>query len=232
MSLFALMSLSCVKKQIPADDGLLGLDYYPDSLGKFVVYDVDSTVYTENPKDTLVFKYRIKEKLVERFQDNEGKPAIRLERYIKKFNPFKTYDSIPWEVKEAWMVNADKVSVRVQENNVRYTKLIFPVQEKASWNGNAFNTIGEWTYTYDYIDKKESINGNTLGHVLLVNQKNYRTLISYQNYSEKYAKGIGLVQKQITDLLSNNIVSNVAVEGRIESGLIYKQILVTYGYEH
>ncbi|MBL7933364.1 MAG: hypothetical protein JNL60_15770 [Bacteroidia bacterium] len=225
------MWFSCAKKQVPADNNLLGLDYYPDVLGKYVIYDVDSTVYTENPKDTLVFKYRIKEKLVERFTDSEQKQAIRLERYIKKYNPLKSYDSIPWQVKETWMVNADNISVKVLENNVRYTKLIFPIQEKVSWNGNAYNTIGEWTYTYDYIDKKETINGNALPNVLLVNQKNYRTLISYQNYSEKYAKGIGLVQKQITDLLSNTIVSNVVVEDRIESGLIYKQILVTYGYE-
>lgn len=226
------MLVSCTKKQIPADDSLLGLDYYPDSLGKFVVYDVDSTVYTENPRDTLVFKYRIKEILTERFTDNEGKPAIRLDRYVKKFNPLKPYDSIPWVMKEAWMVNVDKLSVRILENNIRYTKLIFPIQENASWNGNAFNTMGEWIYTYSYIDRKETINETPVGNVLFVNQKNYRTLISYQNYSEKYAKGIGLVQKQITDLLSNNILINVPVEDRIESGLIYKQILVTYGYEH
>jgi hypothetical protein len=224
-------TVSCAKKKIPADEGILGLDFYPTTSGKFIIYDVDSIVYTALPKDTLVFKYRIKEKLADSFTDNQGKPAIRLERYIKLYNPAKSYDSIPWELKDVWMVNADQKSVQVVEENVRYTKLIFPVQEKASWNGNSNNTLGERMYTYDYIDRNETINKNAFEDVLLVKQLEYRTLISYQNYSEKYAKGHGLVYRQITDLLSNNIVAGVPVENRIESGILYKQTIVTYGHE-
>lgn len=229
--MLAIVAVSCVKKQIPADESLLGLDYFPKTIGKFVVYDVDSTVYTEIPSDTLTFKYRIKEKLVESFIDNEGHTALRLERSIKMYSASLPYDSMPWQVKEAWMVNADNQRVQVQENNIRYTKLIFPVEENASWNGNAGNNLGEAFYSYDYIDKKETLNGQKLNAVLLVNQKNKRTLISYENNFEKYAKGIGLVQRQILQLFSNTIVPNVAVENRIENGLIYRQTLVTYGYE-
>jgi hypothetical protein len=236
-SLFILATLlfsmiSCTKKKIPADNtALLGLDYYPTTLGKYVIYDIDSIVYTDLPKDTLEYKYRIKEKLADSFTDNLGKPAIRIERYIKRFNAAKSYDSIPWTIKEVWMMNADQKSVQVVEGNVRYTKLIFPVQEKATWDGNANNTLGECIYTYDYIDKTETINNTTLDKVLLVKQKDYRTLISYQYYAEKYSKGIGLVYREITDLLSNNIIAGKPVEDRIESGIIYKQTLVTYGHE-
>ena len=226
-----LLLISCSKKTIPQDAGLLGLDYYPTSSGKYVVYDIDSTIYTDLPRDTIVYKYRIKEKIADSYTDNQGKPAIRLERYIKKYNPLKSYDSIPWTIKEVWMVNADQKSIQVVEGNVRYTKLIFPIQEKSSWNGNANNTVGEWDYTIDYVDKAETINNTKLEAVLRVNQKEYRTLISYQNYFEKYAKGVGLVYREINDLLSNNIIANKPVEGRIESGIIYKQTLVTYGHE-
>ncbi|MBA3664086.1 MAG: hypothetical protein H0W61_07765 [Bacteroidetes bacterium] len=227
-----LTGFACTKKKIPQDDSLLGLAYYPTTTGKFVIYDVDSTVYNNFPTVTIKnTKYRIKEKMADNFTDNEGKPAIRLERYIKKFNPLKSYDSIPWTIKEVWMVNADKRSIQVSESNVRYTKLIFPVQQNVSWNGNARNTLGEWLYTYDYIDKKETINGNILEKVLSVKQKQFRTFISYENYLEKYAKGVGLVYREITDIYSNNVVQGVPVEGRIETGVIYKQTLVTYGYE-
>ncbi|MCW3077408.1 MAG: hypothetical protein JWO32_2017 [Bacteroidetes bacterium] len=226
-----LMFSACTKKKIPQDDSLLGLDYYPTTQGKFVVYDVDSTVYNELTLTSKKTKYRIKERMADSFTDNEGKPAIRLERFIKKFDSVKPYDSIPWSVKEVWMVNADKRSVQVSESNVRYTKLIFPVQKDASWNGNAKNTMGEWLYTYSYIEKKETINGIVLEKVLYVKQNEFRTLISYQNYFEKYAKGIGLVYREINDIYSNNVVPGVPVEGRIEKGVIYKQTLVTYGYE-
>jgi hypothetical protein len=223
---------SCVPKAPPNDKiGILGLDYYPTTIGKYVVYDVDSIVYTQLPKDTIEYKYRIKEKLSDNFTDNQGKPATRIERYIKKYDPLRSYDSIPWTIKEVWMMNADQKSIQVVEGNIRYTKLIFPVQEKATWNGNAGNTLGEWTYIYDYIDKSENINNNTFNNTLRVKQKDDRTLISYQYYTEKYAKNVGLVYREITDLLSNNIIAGKPVESRIESGVIYKQTLVTYGHE-
>lgn len=225
------MSVSCSKKKTAGDEGLLGLEYYPTTAGKFIIYDVDSIIYTDLPVDTFTYSYRIKEKLADSFTDNLGQPAIRLERYIKKLNPAKSYDSIPWTVKEVWMVNADKKSIQVVEGNVRYTKLVFPIEANNSWNGNAGNTIGEWLYTIDYIEKKETVNNNVLDKVLKVTQKDYKTLISYQGYSEKYAKGVGLVSREITDIYSNTIKPGVAIENRIEKGMIYKQVLVSYGYE-
>lgn len=224
------LAFGCTKKQIPSTV-IYGLDYYPTTQNKFVVYDVDSTIYIEIPKDTITYRYRIKEKIADTFTDNEGQPAIRLERYIKKYDPAKPYDSIAWSVKEVWLVNATDKTIQVVEGNIRYTKLIFPVSERASWDGNAQNTQGQQLYMYDYIDKAETINNNVLQNVLSVKQYQFRTLISYQNYTEKYAKGVGLVYREIQNILSNSIVANIPVEGRIESGLIYKQTLVTYGYE-
>jgi hypothetical protein len=138
---------------------------------------------------------------------------------------------MPWIIKEVWLVNADQKTIQVVEGNIRYTKLIFPVSANSSWNGNAGNTMPEQLYTYDYIDMKETINGTVLQNVLSVKQNEFRTLISYEKETEKYAKGIGLVYREIYNILSNTIVQNVPVENRIESGLIYTQTLVTYGYE-
>lgn len=199
----------------------MGFDYFPLTSGKFVIYDVDSIVYTEVPRDTFEYKYRIKEKIADSFVDNTGQNSIRLERYIKKFNASTPYDSTAWTMKEVYMINASEKNIQVQEKNVRFIKLIFPVEENASWNGNAANTLGEEIYTYENIEK----------NTLKVNQKEFRTLISYENKFEKYAKGTGLIEKQNTYLLSNNIIPNVAVEDRIEKGFIYKQTLVSYGYE-
>lgn len=226
-----LACVSCVKKETPADESLLGLDYYPTQSGKFVVYDVDSTVYGILPPDTTVYRYRVKEKFSETVTDEQGKNTIRIERFIKKFNPNKAYDSIAWTIKEVWTADANNKHVQVVEANTRFTKLVFPIQDNASWNGNAGNTLGERIYNINYIDRSEQIGGNNLTNVLLVKQREYRTLISYENNVEKYAKGIGLVYREIKNILSNKIVPGVTVEDRIESGLVYKQTLVTYGYE-
>ncbi|MBK7819077.1 MAG: hypothetical protein IPJ60_17260 [Sphingobacteriaceae bacterium] len=67
--------------------------------------------------------------------------------------------------------------------------------------------------------------------MLTVKQRDERTLISQQYYIEKFSKGIGLVYREIKDIYSNTVVANIPVEQRIEKGLIYKQTLVSYGYE-
>ncbi len=226
-----LVFASCKKKSVPADSVDVGKDYYPTAIGNYVVYDADSMVYDEFTHLPKKYKYQIKEKIEGEFTDSDGKPALRLIRYIKKFDSLKTYAQIPWTVKDAWQVNISNTNVEVVEENIRFSKLIFPVKESATWNGNAKNTIGEWTYSYSYMDKAESINGNSFDKVLMVKQKDYRTLISYQYYIEKYVRGVGLVYREIQDLYSGSVVVGVPVENRIEKGTIYKLKIISYGTE-
>ncbi len=230
--LMCLVSFSCRKKQKSSSEPInLGKEYYPETIGKFVVYDVDSTWYNELTFQPTTVKYRVKEKLTQVFTDNENKPAIRLERYIKKFNPNKPYDSIPYTIRDVWQVNVTDKNVEAVEENVRYVKLIFPVEANKTWKGNVKNTLAERDYTYSYIDKVETINGKGLDKVLQVKQIDFKTLISYQYEIEKYAKGVGLVYREIKDIYSNNVVAGVPIENRIEKGFLFTQKLVSYGTE-
>jgi hypothetical protein len=229
-AIFALLCSSCKKEEVE-NTPIYGSEYYPLQIGKFVIYDVDSTVYTQLPKDTIYYKYRIKEKIADSFTDNEGKTAYRLERYIKLFDPIKSYDSLPWVMKEVWMINGDQQKIQVLENNIRYSKLIFPVQQNAGWDGNANNSLGQMLYNYEYIDQSQNINGLSMDKVLKVAQSTYTTQISHDIESERYASNVGLVSRQIEHLLSEVVVANVPVKDRISSGLIYTQTIRSYGYE-
>lgn len=229
--------VSCKKKQTeePPD---LGYDYAPEAIGKYVVYDVDSIYYDDFFNDTLTYKYRIKEKLEENITDNEGRPAIKLVRYIKNYDSLKSYDQIPWTIKDVWMYTKTASTLEVNEEDVRFTKLVFPVKDDAVWDGNAFNTNGTWNYKYKYTDKKEVINGTLFENVLFVEQKDDKNsnAIHRQYFIEKYAKGVGLVYREIKDLYSNNVKllpnnTIMPVEQRIEKGVIYKLTYVTHGTE-
>lgn len=226
-----LIFTSCVKKQNEVNENVLGLEYYPTTPGKYIVYDVDSTIYTDLPKDTIQYKYLIKEKIADSFTDNTGNTAIRVERYIKKYNSLKPYDSIPWTMKEVYLLNANNSNIQMVESNLRFTKLIFPVQAKASWNGNALNNLGEQMYKYEYIDQSEKVNNNNFDNVLKVVQKEFHPAILDQNYNEKYAKGVGLVYKEIIDVVSDRTITTQPVLQRIERGFIYKQSFIKLGYE-
>lgn len=228
---------ACKKKVEDAPD--VGYDYAPVTLGKYIVYDVDSTVYDDNNMDTIYYKYRIKEKLEENFIDNQGRTAVKIVRYFKKYNDTVNYDNIPWTIKDVWNLVKTSTTLEVVEEDVRFTKLIFPVKVDATWNGNAQNTIGEWEYLYKYIDRKENINGTTFDNVLFVEQKDDKSknAIHRQYFIEKHAKDVGLVYREIKDLYSNTITVDqmthlaTPVETRIEKGIIYKQTYVTHGTE-
>lgn len=221
--------ISCKKKVEDPPD--VGYDYAPKIIGKYVIYDVDSTIYDDFKNDTTYYKYRIKEKLEETYVDNQGRNVIKLVRYIKKYNDSVSYDNIPWTIKDVWNYTGTSTSLEVVEEDVRFTKLSFPVKEESSWNGNANNTIGEWDYKYSYTDRAETINGTPFDNVLMVIQKSDKgNQIHREYYIEKYAKGVGMVYREIKDLRSD-VVTAVPVEQRITSGVIYKLIYVTHGYE-
>lgn len=217
----------------------VGYAYAPAVLGKYIVYDVDSTIYDDFNNDTVYYKYRIKEKLEENYIDNQGRQAIRLVRYIKMFDSTVSYDNMPWIVKDVWVYTKTNTTLEVVEEDVRFTKLVFPVAEKVTWNGNAHNTIGEWEYKYAYIDNQESINGITFDKVLQVTQKDDKgiNVIHREYFIEKFAKDIGLVYKEIKDLYSNTPTIDsithqvVPVEQRITKGVIYKMTYISHGYE-
>jgi hypothetical protein len=140
---------------------------------------------------------------------------------------------MPWTVKDVWNYTKTATTLEVVEENIRFSKLIFPVKEESSWNGNANNTIGDWEYIYNYMDRTETINGTSFENVLMVTQKDDKNhnQIHREYYVEKYARNVGLVYREIKDLHSSVVVAGVPVELRITSGVIYKLTYVTHGYE-
>ena len=224
---------SCKKKKAPEKPDL-GEAYYPATIGRYVIYDVDSTVYDELFFKAKNSKYQIKEKITEEFVDSQGRNALRLMRYIKKFDSIIPYSAMPWTIKDVWQVNISNKNVEIVEENIRFVKLIFPVKEGSTWDGNSTNTIGQWDYTYSFVDKNESINGNNFEKVALVTQKNFPTLISRQYYVEKYAKEVGLVYREIIDINFKDTV--VPLTYNLNNvykkyGVVYKSQVISYGVE-
>lgn len=231
LTILIISFLGCKKKTNTDYQKLLGLEYYPVENGRFVEYDIDSTVYNDLTLTSVTYQYRIKEIFNGTFTDNEGRTAWRLERYIKKKHPTKPYDSIPYTIKEVWKCNPDNKKIELTEKNIPYIKLIFPIEKGATWNGHAKNTMGEQTFRYTDVDKSETLNGIFLPKVLTVEQKNSETLLSKDYYNEKYAKDIGLVYKEMISVFSNTLNPSVPLMNRISGGFVYKQTLVRYGKE-
>jgi hypothetical protein len=223
--------LACSKKKVPDADTVLGLDYYPTTIGKYIVYQVDSTVYTDLPRDTLVYSFQLREKITEQFEESNGSSAYRLERSVRYADATKSYEKQPWRLHDVWLIRAGNKNIEVQENNLRFIRLIFPVQLNASWDCNKTNTLTEQFCRYAVINEPIVINQLNLENTLTVNQLNNINLIEAQTATEMYAKGVGLISKDYARIEGKKVEAGKTVFERIEKGLIYKQRLLSHGVE-
>lgn len=221
-----LCASSCKKDDPVVND--IGLNYFPTEVGHWVVYEVDSTVYDDFDGDTIVYRYQVKELLESEFTDNQGRSAIRVERFKRMYDPNTPYDSIPWTLSRVWAFTRTNFAAEKLEENERFIRLAFPVTQGKTWNGNAYNTIGQWNYKFKEVDQPYSIGSFSLDSTCLVEQKTEINLINHRVYRERYAKNIGLVEKNVIDV-RDTAFGPVPVIDRIYSGVIYTIKLVDYG---
>ena len=202
--LFVLLSgsISCKKEKDPSPD--MGYNYFPNQVGKYVIYDVDSFYYNDFnvPLTIDTFKFQLKEKIQSTYLDNQNRTTLRLERYVRYYNPLVPYSSLPWVLRDVWAANRTATTAEKVEENVRYIKLAFAVKQEQTWDGNAQNTIGGLTYSYQFINQARTIGGTAFDSVLQVNQQEESSIIHQKYYIEKYAKRTGLVYRQVIDIES------------------------------
>lgn len=179
----------------------IGHKYAGLTLGKYVVYDVDSLFYDDFTASVDTAIYQIKELVAEAYTDLEGEEAYKINRYRRD------HDTLSWVLIDVWNAKLTQTNFQKAEENVRYVKLIFPIGNGKVWNGNSMNTMAEWEYEYESIDQSENIGGNALAKVLMVNQLENINLIEEQQFLEKYAENVGLVYKRSKDLVRDNLSS-------------------------
>lgn len=208
-----LVILAAACKKTEPEDIDLGYDYFPNTLRSFVIYQVDSAYYGINQQS---FSFELKEVLATSFLDGEGQMAMVVERYVRENS------ADPWVLRQNWVQKITPTTAERVEDNIRFIRLVFPIEEGESWNGNAYNTLGEWSYTYDDVGKPFSIGGQVLDESLRVNQRNNVNLVDQEIAYEVYAKGVGLVKKYVKD---------ITIQSGQTTGVEYTWTALQYGIE-
>src|SRR4051812_33418664 len=171
VSLLIISTFYSCKKDKEQEVVDMGYSYFPDQAGNYTVYDIDSFYYNDFTDHIDTFKFQLKEKIESVFQDNENRPTLRLERYVRFYDKLKPYPTIPWKLRNIWKANRTATTAEKVEENVRFTKLTFPVSNKSPWNGNVQNTEPSQNYTYFFVDLPKTIGNLTFDSVLQVNQQ-------------------------------------------------------------
>jgi hypothetical protein len=190
-SLCLLGLASCKKKEIDPAEIEFGYEYFPLKEGRYMHYLVDSIGH-DITSDTS--SYQIKEVIGESFTDIAGHPAFEVKRYKRMAN------GDPWSLVGVWTQKRTPTTAERVEDNVRFVRLIFPINESASWNGNAHNTLGNWTHTYSNIGAEVEVGPFTFENTVQVNQRNNVNLVDQELAYEIYCSGIGMIYKKFIDL--------------------------------
>jgi hypothetical protein len=186
--------------------------------GKYILYNLDSMRFVNfGQADTLVH-YQAKDVVDEAVTDNQGRPGWRIYRYIRDAQSVNDND---WQIAEAYMVVATKSAIEVIENNQRSLKLMAPINLNFTWRGNTYmpekpfsygysfvndTGIQFWDFSYSDVDQNAQINGKDYEHVITVTNISDSVnvpitepeMLAYKSqWTEQYAKGVGLVYKEV-----------------------------------
>ena len=182
-------------------------DYYPMHVGNYIIYRMDSLKYINVGSADTVIRYLAKEVVEDSITDNVGRPSYRVVRYLSD-----TTGSSGWTASIAYMVTPLQGSVEVVENNLRFIKMITPVQDGISWLGNAYidtksdnslvSYMDGWNYTYANTGLPYDVIAGTIPETLTVNEADDVTGLGDGSYTqtvysaEIYGKNIGLIYKK------------------------------------
>lgn len=224
-----------------ADDYIAdaGYDYFPLEVGKYKIYEVDSTIF-DPTGDSMVILSRvlIKEEITDTLTDHNGNLLYRIERYQRKA------DTLAWQISKVFTASVQDNKAIVTEDNLRFIRMVFPPKERKSWNGNAhFNptliitVAGEslemfkgWSYRIESQGVQDTVGTFIFDDVVTVQEADNENLIELRRAVAKYARGAGLVYRElwILDTQCIDACAGQYWEEKAEKGFILKQRLISY----
>jgi len=227
--------LSCGENEIETPDpSIFGYEYFPVDIGYEWVYKVDSVLVAQGGLANVESSSFVKEEIVELLSDGDEK-KYKIERSYKKDSTSQ------WRVTDIWTTTTSTEKAIRTEDNLSFIKLVFPAVDGTKWDGNAFfdssnlfpvaaenlTVYQDWEYKINEVDE-QIIGGIFYDDVIDVSHIDDENFISKRFSSESYAKGIGLVSRNMEIYDSQNGDQNIAWIEKAESGFFLSQTLVSF----
>ncbi|MEZ4961408.1 MAG: hypothetical protein R2830_16385 [Saprospiraceae bacterium] len=217
----------------------VGEEYYPLEVGKYWIYEVDSTIYDPTGDTMISFsKTLMKEEITDTIMDYLGNVIYRFERYERKA------DTLPWNVSKVFTASIDgNLAIRT-EDNLRFIKMTFPLRVNNRWDGNLYfdnglivTVAGEsvemfksWSYRVKALGVQDTVGGQSFGDVAVIQEADAENQIELRRSFSTYAKGIGLIAREMWILDTQCIEScdGQTWEEKAEKGFILHQTMLEH----
>lgn len=212
---FVLLIIISSCKPIVYEETNFFYNYYPLQINQVKEFFVTNIVHNSFGKDTTT--YFLKEIITDYNINMEGDTVYTVERY------WKVDSSLSYEIKDVWTSKKNLSAGYLNEENITYTKLIFPLSLNIYWNGNAFNNLGYQEYSIESLNIPFQLNNVIFDSSLTVIQNYKSNLLEFENSKEIYATGIGLIYKEDVQVEINS--GNLS---DITQGYEYYQEIINY----
>jgi hypothetical protein len=218
---FVGLLLSCSSPaDVPAETGP---DFMPLETGRYVIYDVTEQRYSLTAPPTTT-TYQLKETVGTSYTDVTGQPAYRLQRYRRPTA------QAAWATDSLWTARLTSRAAIRTENGADFVKLQFPLIDRDRWDGNLYNRFEEETYQLRNLRQPYSVTSQTFAETAQVVQRDDSTLVGRDKRVEIYARQVGLVYKETTQLQYCSVGPCVG-KAQIDFGVRRVQRVVSYGKE-
>lgn len=230
-----------------------GQAYYPMEEGRYRIYQIDSLVYDEYNCNTVRSRFQVKEVTGAAIMDGEGAKAHRIKRYQRDT------ENDPWVLMGIWTEKLEDQQIQRVEDNQRTIKVVFPVKQGATWDGivyirrdtlvplrgGAIDLYKDWdNFEYGPVGQTyiDTLSNQVYDDAVQITQVDKTNNIERRYAKEVYAKGIGLVYKEMRILDTqcrmprclgqSDIASCISTPWHIkaEKGFILKQSLLEHNY--
>lgn len=195
---------ACQRKTEPAPDD--GRAYFPLAIGKYIVYQYDSTIWNDLEHQEFHRSGELRYECVDTFLNNLGNTA-----YV--FHVLHRADSSqPYQQHRVISASLNGNQLELQDQNLTYIRLVFPVQNSVRWDGNAKIAVAsfpeydndKWQYVYSSQDQPFDAGIKQYPRTVTVDQIDDAlnvpvdsTAYAYRNFSrEVYGYGVGMVYSE------------------------------------
>jgi hypothetical protein len=189
--------------------------YLPLETGKYIIYRVDSTVFTQFGRQQELHSYLVKCQIDSSIIDNLGRTSYRVLRTIRD-----TLGTTPWKNTGSFFITPGSTQIEWIEDNLRQIKLQYPILATTTWKGNRFlstnplnppydfsndDNMPSWDFEYAGSPATFQFRDQVYSEVLTTKQidRSFNVPITlpgsyaFKNFAlERFAKNIGLVYKE------------------------------------
>lgn len=197
--------------------------YFPLETGRFVEYEVQEASYAVG-KTPVLSSYFLKEVCGPETLGAGGQLQFQIKRYRRNTAQQN------WAADSVWFAYLLPDRAVKVENNRPLVKMVFPLYEGITWNGNQYNTLPPQTYEARFVKAPFTVNSLSFPESLNIIHQNDSSLVTLARFTERYAPTIGLIYKEST-ALDYCQTTDCLGKGIIESGTRKILKIVAHGKE-